>query len=439
MFWAKALFGRVYRARDPQLGRDVAIKVPFNAAVRTAIERDRFLREARAAAGIHHPNVCPVHEVGEADGKPYIVMAMIPGQSLSAMLKSRKEPLPQKQAAVIVRKLALALEAAHKNGVVHRDLKPANVMFDRERKDVVVTDFGLARGPRLTDMQETQSGVIMGTPAYMSPEQARGDSKAVGPTADIYSLGVILYELLAGCRPFAGSVTEVIGQILHVDPEPPSKHRSGIDPQLETACLIAMAKDPAARFASMREFAAALDGVLRPPTAPASETAKATKTKKGSDESSTDSRRLADIFAAYSAEQKEETAAAVEKAVLKARTPRWVFVLFGVLLVGGLSAVAGIVFFNKNKSDTANVTIELKGIDLSDKSLSYTLDGKPISAEELSKPIELKVGEHELVVYRGKEETRRMFFTVSGGRNPRIEYRPVEEPPDIVPPVKKKR
>jgi serine/threonine protein kinase len=136
----------VYRAFDPQLGREVAVKVPLASTVQSEKERAQFLKEARSAANINHPNVCQVHEVGEADGRPYIVMALVPGLSLADMVKARKEPLPEKQAALIVRKVALALAAAHEKGVVHRDLKPANVMFDRERKDIVVMDFGLARG-----------------------------------------------------------------------------------------------------------------------------------------------------------------------------------------------------------------------------------------------------------------------------------------------------
>lgn len=170
-------FGKVYRAVDPQLGREVAIKVPLAAATLSAFEKDRFLKEARSAATINHPNVCQIYEVGEHVGQPYIVMAIVPGQSLADVLKSRKQLLPAKQIAQVVRKIALALAAAHERRLVHRDLKPANVMFNRERKDIVVMDFGLARGPRLGDASGTQTGVVMGTPAYMSPEQATGLTK----------------------------------------------------------------------------------------------------------------------------------------------------------------------------------------------------------------------------------------------------------------------
>jgi hypothetical protein len=255
-------FGTVFRARDPHLDREVAVKVPRD-ALATPADKERFLREAKAAATIQHPNVCPIFEAGQDGDRLYIVMAMIAGKSLSAMLKERKEPMPQRQAAQIARKLALALDAAHQKGVIHRDLKPANIMFDRDRKDVVVMDFGLARRTTAGDVELTGSGLILGTPAYMAPEQARGDSRAVGPAADIYALGTILYEMLAGRRPFPGSVGEVIGQILHVEPDPPSKVRPGIDPRLESACLKAIAKDPAARFGSMREFAATLSECLK--------------------------------------------------------------------------------------------------------------------------------------------------------------------------------
>lgn len=425
----RGAFGQVYRAFDPHLGREVAIKVPLETAVATPTDREKFLKEARAAATINHANVCQIHEVGEHNGRPYIVMALVKGQSLADHLKPRKEPISEKQAALIVRKVALALAAAHDKGIVHRDLKPANIMFDRERKDVIVMDFGLARGPRMGDARGTQSGVIMGTPAYMSPEQASGGSKDVGPAGDIYSLGVVLYEILTGTRPFQGSATEVIGQILHVEPEKPSQRRAGIDPRLESICLKAMAKRPEERFASMKEFATAIDTVLRTPkpTSGSAETIQPVATRRDSAEA-TSSENMADLFAVMSIERKAsraETAAVVEAAMAKHRTPRWVFVAIGVVILFGFIALGGIIFYARTPTATVMINID---VDLNDKTLSFFLDGKQVPAESLQAPIELKVGTHELIVKRGEEVIRKFTFTVSRDAGPRIELRE-ETPP----------
>lgn len=418
-------FGRVYRATDPQLGRDVAIKVPLPAALANDTDRERFLREARAAAGLHHPNICPVHEVGEQDGHPYIVMGFVPGQSLAQVLKARKDPLAPKQAALIARKLALALDAAHKKGVVHRDLKPANVMFDRERRDVVVTDFGLARAPRVNDAQTTRDGVLMGTPAYMSPEQARGDTKAVGPASDQYALGVMLYEMLTGRRPFNGTVTEVLGKILHVEPDSPTALRPDLDPKPAAVCLKAMAKDPSARYASMRQFADALAKFATdaPSSRPAPATASA-ETAKGT----TETQRIAEVFAF--------TEKAVEKAIRKHKTPTWMKV--GLGLLGVLAVVIpSVVFFTRSDKVQVDLTVVLKDVDLSDKSLTFFLDEEPVTADVLAKPVELKPGEHVFTVKRGKDIVKRMLFSVNGGKKPGIEVREITPPPTE--PVERKK
>jgi serine/threonine protein kinase len=268
-------FGRVYKARDPQLDRDVAIKVPKVEAFAGQFDLQRFLREAKSAAAVQHPNICPVHEVNSEGDQPYIVMAYVPGKSLAEHLRGRTTPMPPKQAVLIVRKLALALQAAHDKGIVHRDLKPANILFDPQRKEVVITDFGLAVRTSGGDVRQTQSGMLLGTPAYMSPEQARGDVKQVGPASDIFALGVILYELLTNQRPFQGSLGEVIGQIQHIEPPSIRSLNPQLDERLDAICRRALAKNPADRFPSMKALADALDAYLRDQPTAATTTQKA--------------------------------------------------------------------------------------------------------------------------------------------------------------------
>jgi serine/threonine protein kinase len=157
---------------------------------------------------------------------------------------------------------ALPLGAAHARGIVHRDIKPANIMIDQAQKHVFIMDFGLARHRKHDDAAHKRDRVILGTPAYMSPEQARGDVNAVGPRSDVYSLGVILFEILAGRVPFTGSLAEVLGQVLHVEPQPPGVYQHGVNAQLTAICLKAVAKKPSGRYPSMLALAADLNSFL---------------------------------------------------------------------------------------------------------------------------------------------------------------------------------
>lgn len=252
--------GKVYLAHDVQLDRQVAIKTPSFQGDKDEELISRFYREARAAAKIQHRNICPVYDVGKIEGRHFISMAFVKGRSLSEYIKPGNLPAPR-TSANLVHRLASALAEAHRHNVIHRDLKPANIMIDQKREPVVM-DFGLARQTD-TESQMTQSGMILGTPAYMSPEQLSGQPGDVGTAADIYALGVILYELLTGTLPFRGAIAQVVYQIVHEEPVAPTKIRAEIDPALEAICARMMAKSRDERFKSMDEVAVALKGFLK--------------------------------------------------------------------------------------------------------------------------------------------------------------------------------
>jgi tetratricopeptide (TPR) repeat protein/tRNA A-37 threonylcarbamoyl transferase component Bud32 len=265
--------GVVFKARHIRLGRLVALK---RLRTDSLFDLHRFRREAEAAATLQHPNVVQVFEVGEADGQPYLALEYIDGGSLSDFL--RDGPQPPGDAAALVETLAWAVEHAHRRGVIHRDLKPANILLQRNGEAHVaggtarvrsslagftpkVTDFGIAKriegsgdGP---EDGVTRTGAILGTPAYMAPEQAEG--RPVGPAADLYALGVILYEVLVGQPPFQGeSSYDILTKVVHADPSPPSRSRPGLPRDLETVCLKCLSKPPAQRYASAAELAADL-------------------------------------------------------------------------------------------------------------------------------------------------------------------------------------
>jgi WD40 repeat protein/serine/threonine protein kinase len=255
--------GAVYLAHDTKLDRRVALKVPKFRPGSDPENLERFYREARATATIQHPNLCPLHDVGECNGIPFLTMAYIQGWPLSHFVRADKR-LPQAGTASLVRTVALAVAEAHKHGIIHRDLKPGNILVDK-RGQPILMDFGLARwlGSDQDDVRLTKSGSILGAPVYMSPEQVYGDVQNMGPACDIYSLGVILYELLTARLPFEGNTTAVLAKTLIQPPTPPSKYRPDLDPRLEAICLKALSKQIHERYGTMAEMAAALAEYLR--------------------------------------------------------------------------------------------------------------------------------------------------------------------------------
>ncbi|HEV8002853.1 MAG TPA: bifunctional serine/threonine-protein kinase/formylglycine-generating enzyme family protein [Planctomycetaceae bacterium] len=262
----KGAMGTVYLAEDTHIERQVALKTPHFTEDPTGEQMERFIREARAAGNLRHANICPIHDFGQIDGKHYISMAYIEGRPLSAFIQPDNQQ-DERQILLLVRKLALALQEAHDHEIVHRDLKPANIMVDKKGEPIIM-DFGLARQTRRgDDIRLTQTGNIIGTPAYMSPEQVEGEPDKIGLPTDQYSLGVILYELLTGQLPFRGSVIAVMGQILTKEVTPPSQLRPDLDPRIEVVCLKMMAKTQAERFASLEAVADELATIRKSPAA----------------------------------------------------------------------------------------------------------------------------------------------------------------------------
>ncbi|MBL8817107.1 MAG: protein kinase [Planctomyces sp.] len=245
-------FGTVYRAWDTQLRRFVALKVPRQGRITRETSR-QFLREAQTAAAITHTNVVAVYEIGQHEGSYYIATELIDGITLSEFLKQKK--FAAKEAAELMIKVLKGIQVFHDKGIIHRDLKPGNILLDAQQEPHI-SDFGLARYEALPEITVTQSGKLVGTLLYMSPEQARGESRSLSSRTDIYTAGVILFELLTGQRPFVStSSRNLLFRILSDPPPSLRKLDHSIPRDLETICLKAMEKDALNRFDSAREMA----------------------------------------------------------------------------------------------------------------------------------------------------------------------------------------
>jgi serine/threonine-protein kinase len=280
--------GIVYKARQKGLDRIVALKMLLHGDVASPGERARIRAEARAAGALQHPNIIPVFDVGEADGRDYFTMPYIEGQSLAKLLA--EGPLPPRAAARLLADLARAVDHAHRQGIIHRDLKPGNILLEGNREQGTrnrgeggeietsprpsflfpvpssllpkISDFGLAKHAA-GDESLTQTGAILGTPSFMPPEQAAGNRGQIGPASDVYSLGAILYNCLTGRPPFqAATRLDTLYMVLEQDPVPPRLLNPRVDRDLEIICLKCLQKSPEMRYASAADLARDLEAFL---------------------------------------------------------------------------------------------------------------------------------------------------------------------------------
>ena len=435
--------GTVYLALDSQLDREVALKVPhFNTKADSEF-LERFDREAKTAAKLSHANICQVYDVGEIDGRRYLTMEFINGRPLSKMvgLKSMTDTI----AIQLIRQVALAVGVAHKQGIIHRDLKPANIMLTLDGKPKV-TDFGLARRLGTSDQRLTQSGMIIGTPAYMPLEQLQGELDQVGPHSDVYSLGVILYELLTGHLPFDvpsdAPVMSLFAKILTSPPDSPTKYRPELDPRLETIVLKAIAKQHADRYQTMTEFAAALAeynasrraGGVSPPVVPPNATP-ASNTNFPPTGGLTPPARLAEtqnataafpVFTDEAPAAPSTTPAPKQKrgkkspslkttVLISAKTlqSRWIKLPFpaqAATIVAGFGALLllGVILFFRNGNTLVKVTIHADD-------LQVTFQNSTLSLADGEREFRVSPGDHKLHIQSGNVVFDTDKFTIKKG------------------------
>ncbi|MBT4865890.1 MAG: protein kinase [Planctomycetaceae bacterium] len=370
---ARGGMGVVYKARQVKLDRIVAVKMILSGGFASEDEVARFYVEAKAAAALRHPNIVPVYDVGEHDGQHYLSMGFVEGESLADRVD--KGPIPPREAANLVRKMATAMAVAHDKGVIHRDLKPANVLLEKNGNPCI-TDFGLAKQTK-DQNNLTATGLIFGTPSYMSPEQAAGKTDEVGPLADVYSLGAVFFCLLTGRPPFeAESVAQTIVDVMNRKPVSPRKLNPKVPKELATICLKCLEKDPEKRYAS----AAALSAELK----------------------------------RYLLKQKQDQSQS-QLVSRPATIGQW---CWQNRLVVGIAATAAIALLSLAVTLFIRVgEVDVKVV-IDDPTAQVSIDGDVITITGVGDTIQLKPGMHELIVERGDTKVHTRQFEVFKGKNP---------------------
>ena len=419
--------GAVYLAEDTQLQRQVALKTPSFTG-RNPELLERFYREARSVATLNNKHICTVFDVGEINETHYISMAYIEGRPLSDFINIDKIQ-PPKQVAKLIRKLSLALQEAHDAGVIHRDLKPDNIMVDTKGEPVIM-DFGLARQTNLADARMTHSGAIMGTPAYMAPEQVRGEQDVIGAASDQYSLGVVLYQMLCGKRPFEGSIGVVMSQILNETPTSPSTIQTKVSPAIEAICTKMMQKKPADRYASMNDVAKALAKYLTQPDSAMQNSLIQNTNTENKEEAATEFPVLRTVAPSPKKRLSKKTKATKPKPLKKETSSKKFIYGIGAALLG-LLLLAGIMFILTTPKGT--VVIELDEGVADDIKIELTGGGKVQLAEKSNNwSINIEEGKYQIHLKGGNDRLRLDKQEVTVLRNQKeivkVTLKPVVEP-----------
>lgn len=386
----KGAMGSVYLAYDTQLDRKVALKVPKVRFQKGSKEYQRFYREAQSAGTLRHASICPVYDVGEIEGIHYICMAYIEGRPLADYINSGRK-ISQQKAATVIEKMADALEVAHRQGIIHRDLKPENVIIDRSGEPII-TDFGLAHRLQNRNARLTQDGALLGSPGFMSPEQIEGDVEQMDNRSDIYSLGVLFFELLTGRLPFEGTTAAVLGQIIAKEPPSVSEFRPDINPDLEAICMKMMKKSPGDRFQTMKETSDSVSEALK--------NFSSVQKQNDKPDTETDNSTITppEIQQAISPDKLAEIETEnqpVEKSVRMSQLPSWLItigIILGLLITGlGVAVVSLYVRMDSNNVPENQVPPTIQS-SMADSKYTFLVDEKPIAS--LDEMPALKNGSH---------------------------------------------